>query len=311
MPNMDPDTTRMLRDMEEQHRRLYARQKVLNERNNKLTQDYESLKAELDSVKSAAAKASKRIRYIEDIPGKRVPYFLNFSIDIPGPTSPSLTLAGSQLTDNKQISMDGPFVCTSYMSAFLMRTYSIGPYTIGASGGRPNDPPAGTEVITPLTGRFRPVASTADPFSGAYIGVQVGPLTIAGAQSVQTLRPGEIDYLFEIQDNGSNRNRQNQIPMPSRYIFSEFDRPLYLPVGDFFERGSTVTWKMTLMHDLGFAEVNYAALPNGFAEGDQVPPPDPASNTPPDSGRVPVAIGGTVYFTMVGYKILQAESPAV
>lgn len=300
--------------MEEAHRKLFARQKVLNERYNKLTGDYESQKAELESIRGSVAKAAKRIRYIEDIPGKRVPYFLNFSIDIPGPTSPSLTVAGSQLVDNKQISMDGPFVCTSYMSAFLMRTYSIGGYTIG-DGGRPNDPPAGTEVITPLTGRFRPVASTADPFSGAYIGVQVGALTVAGAQAVQTFRPGEIDYLFEIQDNGSNRNRQNQIPIPSRYIFSEFDRPFYLPVGDFFERGSTVTWKMTLMHDLGFAEVNYAALPNGFAEGDQVPPPDPAITPPPPAnsnlGRCPVAIGGTVYFTMCGYKILQAESPAV
>lgn len=309
MANMDPDTTRLLRDLEDQNRRSLARQKVLNDRNNKLTSDYEALKADMESLKGSVAKAAKRIRYIEDIPGKRVPYFLNFSIEIPGPTSPSLTLAGSVLTDNKQISMDGPFVCTSYMSAFLMRTFSIGPYSLGDTGGRPNDPPAGTEVITPLTGRFRPVASTADPFSGAYIGVQVGPISIAGAQAVQTFRPGEVDYLFEIQDNGSNRNRQNQIPMPSRYIFSEFDRPLYLPVGDFFERGSTVTFKMTLMHDIGFAEVNYAALPNGFAEGDQVPPPDPAA--PNDIGRVPVALGGTLYFTMCGYKILQAESPAV
>jgi len=309
VPNYDPELTKTLRAMEETHQRLFARQKLLNERYNKLTGDYESQKAELESLRGSVSKAAKRIRYIEDIPGKRVPYFLNFSIDIPGPTDPNFTLAGSVLVDNKQISMDGPFVCTSYMSAFLMRTYSIGPYTIGDTGGRPNDPPAGTEVITPLSGRFRPVASTADPFSGAYIGAQVGPISIAGAQAVQTFRPGEIDYLFEIQDNGSNRNRQNQIPMPSRYIFSEFDRPLYLPVGDFFERGSTVTWKMTLMHDLGFAEVNYATLPNGFAEGDQTPAPDPAATG--DVGRVPVAIGGTIYFTMCGYKILQAESPAV
>lgn len=311
MPIHDPETAAVLRQMEEQHRKLFARTKVLNERYGKLATDYESQQLELRRMQEALSKSQKRIRYIEDIPGKRVPYFLNFSIDIPGPTEPGLTVAGTQLLDNKQVSMDGPFVCTSYMSAFLMRTYSQGPYD-----GRPSDPPAGTEVITPLTGRFRPVASTADPFSGAYIGARVGPITVAGAQAVQTFRPGEIDYLFEIQDNASNRNRQNQIPIPSRYIFSEFDRPFYLPVGDFFERGSTVTWKMTLMHEIGIAEVNWATLPGGgflpgfgFAEGELVPAPDPSAAN--NVGRLAVNLGGTVYFTMCGYKILQAESPAV
>jgi hypothetical protein len=304
----DPEVARVLREMEEQHRKLFARTKVLNERYGKLASEFESQQSELQQMKAAVSKAQKRIRYIEDIPGKRVPYFLNFSIDIPGPTDPSLTLAGTQLVDNKQVSMDGPFVCTSYMSAFLMRTYSQGPYGT-AEDGRPNDPLAGTEVITPLSGRFRPVASTADPFAGAYIGARVGPITVAGAQAVQTFRPGEVDFLFEIQDNASNRNRQNQIPMPSRYIFSEFDRPLYLPVGDFFERGSTVTWKMTLTRDIGMAEVNWATLPTGFAEGELTPAPDPSIAD--GAGRLVVQLGGTVYFTMCGYKILQAESPAV
>ena len=306
----DPQVAAYLRQMQESHERIEAQLGALARRYKKLQSEHESSLLEQQQLKEAVQKAAKRIRYIEDIPGKRVPYFMQFSIEIPGPTSPSLTLAGTQLTDAKQVAMDGPFVCTQYLGAFLMKTYSIGPYgTESPLDGRPGDPPAGTEVQTPLSGRFRPIASTADPFSGAYIGVQVGAISLADAQAVQTFRPGIADFLFEIQDNSSDRNRQNAIPIPSRYIFSEFDRPLYLPVADFFERGSTITFRTTLTHDLGFAEVNYAQLPNSFAEGNQQPPPDPTQAG--NIGRVPVAIGGTLYFTMLGYKILQAQSPAV
>jgi hypothetical protein len=139
----------------------------------------------------------------------------------------------------------------------------------------------------------------------------MGPPTIAGAQTAQTFRPGAVDFLFEVSDGGVDRMRQNSIPIPSRYLFSEFDRPLYLPVADFFERSSSIQFAATLTRELGFAEVNYALLPNGFAEGNQQPAPDPTDTDNPDAGRVPVSIGGTLYFTMLGYKILQAQSPAV
>jgi hypothetical protein len=278
------------------------------QRYQQLSSHSEDQSIEMKRLRHALKKAAERIRYIEDIPGKRVPYFMNFEIEIPGPTTPATTVAGQRLSDAKQVSQDGPFVATTYLGAFLMKTYSIGPYGDEVEG-RPNDPPAGSEVITPLSGRWRPVASSADPFAGAYIGYSMGAASIGGAQAAQTFRPGTVDFLFEVADEGVDRLRQNQIPIPSRYLFSEFDRPLYLPVSDFFERGSTIRFSATLTRELGFAEVNYALLPNGFAEGDQVPPPDPSQAGA--IGRVPVAVGGTLYFTMLGYKILQAQSPAV
>lgn len=303
----DPNVAAYLRKMEDRETRTAEQLRSLMGAYKKLSQQLSDSKLEQQRLSSAVAKAAKRIRYIEDIPGKRVPYFLNFEIQIPGPDQPSLSLAGKQMVTSQPISQDGPFVCTTYLSAFLMKTYSIGPYG-DSEDGRPNDPPAGQEVITPLTGRFRPVASTADPFSGAYIGARVGPVTVAGAQAVQTFRPGEADFLFEIYDASVDRNRQNQIPIPSRYIFSEFDRPLYLPISDFFSQSAVIQFKATLTRDLGFAEVNYAALPNGFAEGTQQPPPDPTIAD--GAGRSVVALGGTLYFTMLGYKILQAQSPS-
>jgi hypothetical protein len=304
----DPNVAAYLRRMAQQQSTTEAQLKSLMQRYHQLSSMYEDDKIEMKRLKQAVKKAAERIRYIEDIPGKRVPYFMNFEIEIPGPTTPSVTVAGQRLSDTKQVSQDGPFVATTYLGAFLMKTYSIGPYGEGGAG-RPNDLPAGSEVITPLSGRWRPVASSADPFAGAYTGYSLGPNSIGGAQAAQTFRPGTIDFLFEVADEGVDRLRQNQIPIHSRYLFSEFDRPLYLPVSDFFERGSTIRFSSTLTRELGFAEVNYALLPNGFTEGDQNPPPDPTQGQ--ENGRVPVSIGGTLYFTMLGYKILQAQSPAV
>ncbi len=307
---LSPEEAAYLRKMATRNERLTAQMQSLMKRYNQLSSQLEDSSIEQKRLKAAVKKAAERIRYVEDIQGKRVPYFMQFGIEIPGPTTPTTQVAGQRLSDTQPVSQDGPFVCTQYMSAFLMKTYSIGPYET-QDGGRPNDPPAGAEVITPLSGRWRPVASTADPFSGAYIGYSMGPLTIAGAQTAQTFRPGTVDFLFEVSDEGTDRLRQNSIPIPSRYLFSEFDRPLYLPVADFFERGSTIQFSATLTRELGFAEVNYALMQNGFAEGNQVPPPDPTDQQLSDVGRVPVSIGGTLYFTMLGYKILQAQSPAV
>jgi hypothetical protein len=306
----DPNVAAYLRKMADKQTRLAAQNEALTKRYRQMASHFEDQSLEMKKLRDAVKKAAERIRYIEDIPGKRVPYFQSFQINIPGPDTPALTVAGQRLSDTKQVSQDGPFVCTTYLSAFLMKTYSIGPYG-DQDAGRPNDPPAGAEVITPLSGRFRPVASSADPFAGAYIGYGLGPNTVAGAQAVQTFRPGVVDFLFEIADEGVDRLRQNQVPIPSRYLFSEFDRPLYLPVSDFFERGSTIRFSATLTRELGFAEVNYALLNNGFAEGNQQPPPDPTDQANPGAGRAVVSVGGTLYFTMLGYKILQAQSPAV
>lgn len=315
-PN-DPEVAAYMRRMATKQTRIEAQMEALNSRYQALAAAAEDDKIELKRLGAALKKAASRIRYIEDIPGKRAPYFQGFQINVPGQSNPTVSLAGSRLSDTKQISQDGPFVCTTYLSAFLLRCFSLGGYAGTEDAvGRPNDADVGSEVVTPLSGRFRPVASSADPFSGAYIGVGIGGIpaaaaNVAAAQAVQTFRPGIIDFLFEVADEGVDRLRQNQIPIPSRYLFSEFDRPLYLPVSDFFERGSSIRVSATLTRDIGFAEINYASLPNGFQEGGVSPPPDPIANDPTESGRMIVALGGTLYFTMLGYKILQAQSPAV
>lgn len=259
------------------------------------------------AIEKWVEKASQRIKYIEDIPGKRIPYMLNFEIELPpssgaaGQSDGLVSIANQQFFDTQQIPMDGPFVATHYMGAFRMKTYSLGP-----TQARPQDQPAGTEVQTPMTGRFRPLASTADPFSGAYIGPGTTP---GGAGSTgildgNTPRPGEIDFLWTLEDEGSRRARQNQIPQPSRYLFSELDRPYYLAVSDFYERGSVIRITVTPTREADLIEMAYVAY-NGVSGGEG------ADITGEDPNRRVFASGGTLHLTMGGYKILQAQTPAV
>jgi len=299
----DPRMARFLRSLRDAHRRQQAQIEALTEKTNEALNENEGNKLELKRLRQALKKAAARIRYIEDIPGKRVPYFLNLEIQVPPGVDANgnvVSIANQVFSDAQPISMDGPFLATHYLASFRAKTYSLGP-----TGLRQNDPPAGSEVVTPLTGRFRPTASTADPFSGAYIGPSTGVQTLVDASLVNTFRPGTLDFLFEVQDTGTDRQRQNDIATPSRYLFTEFDRPYYLAVSDFYERGSLIRVKVTPTRELGTVEMNYVAY-NGLAPG-ELAPIDPTAN----NGRVSFAMGGTLTFTLGGYKILQAQTPAV
>lgn len=292
--NLDPRVSQFLRNISDKQARLEAQYNAISKAYRDLRTRHEHDKLELQRLNEWVTKAAKRIRYIEDIPGKRVPYTMNFEIELPSQANQQAPV-GARLRATQQVSMDGPFVGTQLLAAFRMRTFSLGP-----TEDRPNDPPAGEEVLTPLTGRFRPVASSADGFSGAYIGPGFGANTIVDASLVNTFRPGEIDFLWEYADESTDRDRQNQIPTPSRYLFSENDRPFYLAVSDFFERGTTVAFYATVLRSLGLVEVNFAAPYNGVAESPLAP-----------AERVVLAVGGTLTFSIHGYKILQAQSPAV
>lgn len=289
--NVPPQVASFLRNLNDKQARQQSQFEALAKAYRELRTRSEGDKLELQRLGEWVRKAASRIRYIEDIPGKRVPYTMNFEVSIPSVANVANPV-GARIRAQQQVSMDGPFVGTMLMGAFRMQTFSLGPIPEVA----PNLPAIGEEVITPLTGRFRPIASTADAFQGAYIGPGYG----ANAVDVNTFRPGEIDFLWEYADEGTDRERQNQIPTPSRYLFSENDRPFYLAVSDFFERGSTIAFYTTLLRSVGLVEVNFSSGWNGVTESPIAP-----------ADRVILALGGTLTLSIHGYKILQAQSPAV
>lgn len=295
--NLPPQVAQFLRSLNDKQARQSAQFDALAKAYRDLRTRSEGDKMEIQRLGEWVQKAAKRIKYIEDIPGKRVPYTMNFEIDMPSDANTPLPV-GARVRAQQQLSMDGPFVGSMLMGAFRMRTYSLGLDAVLF----PNMPPAGEEVVTPFTGRFRPIASTTDGMSGAYIGIGTGTNADpqVAAAMVNTHRPGTVDFLWEYTDGGTDRARQNEIPSPSRYLFSENDRPFYLAVSDFFERGSTITFYVTLLRSLGLVEASFSSGYNGYVESAIAP-----------AVRATFAVGGTLTLSIHGYKILQAQSPSV
>lgn len=291
--NLPPQVAQFLRTINDKQARQSSQFEALAKAYKDLRTRSEGDKLEIQRLSEWVQKAAKRIRYIEDIPGKRVPYTMNFEVTLPSVAN-AANPVGARIRAQQQVSMDGPFVGTMLMGAFRMQTFSLG------QSGINNMPPVGEEVVTPLTGRFRPIASTSDGFAGAYIGPGMGANTLIDAALVNTYRPGEVDFLWEYTDEGTDRDRQNQIATPSRYLFSENDRPFYLAVSDFFERGSTIAFYLTLLRSVGLVEVNFSSGYNGYTESPIAP-----------ISRMILALGGTITLSIHGYKILQAQSPAV
>ena len=75
----------------------------------------------------------------------------------------------------------------------------------------------------------------------------INAITADGAGSLIAL-PDSVDFLWNYSEAGSDRARQN-IDRSSVELFSNQDRPCYLPIADFFERNTAVTVNVTMLRN--------------------------------------------------------------
>jgi hypothetical protein len=187
---------------------------------------------------------------IEDIPGRRTPYTL--IIEIPIQANDTSVREGSY-----PISMDGPFVAVRRMACFQ-----------SAHATRTTDPTTGdtASFSSRSFGRFRPVSSAWDLLDSQHNAVADTATwwltTIANGDPAATALPGgvlgmpsnissfrtmEFDGKLEVMVAGSQYPRQN-INVPSAFWSASINAPWDLAALDFWERGETVTVKVTPTH---------------------------------------------------------------
>jgi len=167
----------------------------------------------LQQAKSAASALTPLVpRFIEDIPGKRVPYTYGVNLQPAAGAAWTTALVSGVLT----ISSDGPFLATGLVAAWR--------------------PTTGTSVVgaIAMTGRWRPISST-------------NAITQDGVGSLIAM-PDAVDFVWNYSEAGSDRARQN-IDRSSVELFSNQDRPCYLPIADFFERNTAVTVNVTMLRN--------------------------------------------------------------
>ncbi len=216
---------------------------------------------------SYVGNVQQNMRYIEDIPGRRVPYVL--VIDIP--IAADLTTAVEQ---SFPISQEGPFVAVRRMATFQ-----------SSLEAQTTDPVSSTQVSFSgrSYGRYRPVHSVCDIMDSQHNAVAdtatwwlnaftnpgeaVGaalPSGVLGLPSSQSsFRSMEFDGRIEIEAAGSSYPRQNR-NVPSAFWASENNGPMTLGALDFFERSEVIKAKVTPNH------VNNP--PAGNIDGDRVFP---------------------------------------
>lgn len=210
-------------------------QKILRMQN-----DINQLADALSSVNAAGSgSGDNHIRYIEQIPGRRIPFDLTVNIAI-----------GANIQSEQQapttISQDGPFVAVARYASFqsamsFSRTDPVTNQTATFQGRS--------------YGRFRPVSSVGDLLDGqkGYQPVTGGALpgtgnAIYGSPSNNSnFRSMQFDGVIQFLNQGSGWQRQN-IPIPSSFYQQEINSPFPLGALDFFERGETLQWRVTPTH---------------------------------------------------------------
>lgn len=192
-----------------------------------------------------------RVKYIEDIPGRRVPYII--VIDIAIDADDTSIREGSH-----PISQEGPFVATRRMATFQ-----------SALEFQVTDPT--TQVATSFAGRsygrYRPIHSVCDVMdsqhnavadsatwwlsafanAGAIAGTALPGGALGLPSSMSSFRSMQFDGRLEIINAGSSYPRQNE-SVPSPFWASECNSPVALGALDFFERGEVITIRVQPNH---------------------------------------------------------------
>lgn len=207
--------------------------------------DISNLNQALASVKAGGAKGpgmspNDHVLYIENIPGRRVPF--DMLVDIP---------IGANVTSQQQgtitISQDGPFVAVARYATFqsALRFTKTDPTTgasaqfLGRTFGRQRPVHSVADYQDAVAGVFSPVAGIAFPGTGAPI--------FASPSSMSGFRSMEFDGDVIMMNQGSAYPRSN-IRVPSAFYMAEVNTPFQLGALDFFERGETIQWQVTPLH---------------------------------------------------------------
>lgn len=182
----------LIRKLTEMNQAIMGQSNALMSQNQALLGEHTDLKNKLTKLEQefALEKGTVQARYIEDIPGKRVPYLYGVNVEFA-----TAATAPARTTGTITVSQDGPFVAVDIWCTW--RVTLTGDANIG---------------------RFFPVSS-GDPHSGVV-------LVVAGAAN-DTFRDDMVDFLIDFTDAGADRQLQN-IPIPG-HLFQDRPLRLNVP----------------------------------------------------------------------------------
>lgn len=185
-------------------------------------------------VQQGNRERTPNLMYVENIPGRRVPFDL--LVNIPIGNNVNSVQQGTIL-----VSQEGPFVAVSRVATFISQLQL-----------QRQDPTSGAKAnfFGRSFGRQRPIHSAWDIMDGmprqqaeqqqAFPGT--GAPHILSPSNGSPFRTMESDYTILFLNAGSSFPRSN-IPVPSAFWTRQINSPFELGALDVFERGETLTFR--------------------------------------------------------------------
>lgn len=204
-----------------------------------LTKNAQQLSQTMAQVAMQRTGGNPSLQYVENIPGRRVPFDLLVNIQI-----------GSDISAEQQgsvtINQDGPFIAVARY-AFFLSQYSV-QYINPSNGNR-------TIFNGRSFGRWRPVHSAWDLNDGIPRSevVQAVPSPGTGAPHIispsnaSSFRSMQPDFSIRTENAGFAYPRSNE-PVPSAAWTKQINSPFGLAALDVFERGEVITYRVQPQH---------------------------------------------------------------
>jgi hypothetical protein len=230
------------RQLKGDHERSRGEMELVSRNITQLSAALGAVEAVPNQRSAGSGAMNDHIRYIESLPGRRIPFTLG--VDIPIGSAVTSVQQGT-----KTVSQDGPFVAVARVIAFqsAFQAVKTDPVTGAAATffGRSN-------------GRFRPPHSAwdlNDALASLYPGL-VSPIAfpgtgapaIASPTNASGFRTMEFDGFVEFLNQGAAYPRSNQ-EEPTTLWTNDISSPFQLGCLDFFERGETLQWKVRPTHE--------------------------------------------------------------
>lgn len=185
-----------------------------------LAAENERLSIELTNERKAREALQRQEVHIDDMPGKQLPFKFQINVNLPGGSQ-------SPVTGTVNVSRDGPFVARRlYASCVITDAPSL------------DDGQGNTADYTDTIGRFVPITSRSEFFNWSR---DAGQLAVPGGTAPFTsYMPPPLDFEWEYNDGGSERNRQDK-PI-SGDIIARGDDDGYFMNNEIFAAGTTISF---------------------------------------------------------------------
>lgn len=271
----------------------------------RLVHETQQLAKTLAQVSLQRTGGNPSLQYVENIPGRRVPFDQLVAI----PIGANIT---SEVQGSITINQDGPFVAVARY-AFFLSTLQF-QYT---------DPDDGTPTIFMgrSYGRWRPIHSAWDLNDGiprseivqAVAAPGTGAPHIISPSNASSFRSMQPDFSIKLENEGTAYPRSN-IYVPSAAWTKQINSPFSLGALDLFERSEVLTFKVQPLHPNNPAYGNvqsftgpgnvwpFLASQYDAVEGISDPVVDDAEVT---TDPVTRSATGVLYIGLHGYKIIQ------